>query len=221
MLRSIGIFISVFTVFAATAQKSTVRLGLRAGIYSSRFNFTGYPASYGKPGGDDAFYAGIQAVIPFNKKLSISTEALYATSSVQAYFPPLYQDNLSHLFIPVLFKYSLGKVSLFAGPQAELLLSAKGFYVLQTPEDPNYSYYVLKGDIRDISYKKISVDAVFGLEWIFKYRFGIDARAQYGLVDYRAGRAEVKTGRISAPASKITNYGLQAGLFFRFGKKPK
>lgn len=194
-------------------QKQPVRIALRTGVYLSRFKFNDLPAEYRKPDGDDAVYAGVQVDIPLSIRLSITPEALYAISSVSSYIDGfgLYNDDLSHILIPVLLKYKLGKVSLSAGPQAEILLSAKGYDVNTATNN------IERRDIKNDSYRKFGVSGVLGAEWVFKYRFGIDARYQFGLTDFRASNG----------ATLMTEYGtikanaFQAGLFFRFGKKPR
>jgi hypothetical protein len=203
------------TTLAQEKQKEKVRIAARAGLYFSRFKFNDLPPEYTKPKGDDAFYLGIQVNVPLSNQWSIAPEVLYAISSSQSYdnLPhQLYQDQLSHLLIPIQLKYRLGKIGLFAGPQAEILLSAKGPYY-----DGANNQIIFNTDIKDRSYKKLSLSGLVGAEWVFKYRFGIDARYQFGLTDFRASNGSTmmtEHGTIKANA-------FQAGLFFRFGKKPK
>lgn len=204
------------------AQGNSVRFGLRSGIYYSRFNFSNLPSEYRKPDGDETFYAGVQIDIPVSKKISIVPEVLYAISRVSSYIDGLgiYDDNLSHILIPVSFKYKIGKLGLSAGPQAEVLLSAKGYYRSSTLQyDPisNVYYATLEhGDIKNDSYRKLGFSGVLGAEYVFKYRFGIDARYQFGLTDFRASNGST----LMTQYGKIQMHAFQAGLFFRFGKKP-
>ena len=210
VIQLIFLLISTLAV-AQNNENKHVRFGLRAGVYFSRFTFKDLPPEYSKPKGDDAFYAGVQVDIPLSTKLSLTTEALYALSSSQSYDDltrNLYQDELSHILVPAMLKYKFGKVGLLAGVQGEFLLSANGSYI----EDN----YIRNGDIKDRSYKGFGMSGVLGAEWVFKYRFGIDARYQFGLTDIRASNG----------STLMTDYGtikanaFQAGIFYRFGKKP-
>jgi opacity protein-like surface antigen len=212
--KSIAILLLLSTlsiyVNAQTKQHNAVRIALRAGTYFSRFKFTGLPATYRKPDGDDAVYGGVQVDIPLSSKLSMAPEALYAISSVSSYIngPGLYSDDLSNILIPVLLKYKLGKISLFAGPQAEILLSANGAYINTTTNS------IEQGDIKNDSYSKFGVSAVLGVEWVFKNHFGIDARYQQSLTDMRASNGTT----LFTYQGSIKMHAFQTGLFFRFGK---
>jgi hypothetical protein len=189
-----------------------VRVAIRAGLYFSRFKFSDLPVEYSKPKGDDAFYAGLQIDIPVSKKISIVGEGLYALSSVQSYddLPnQLYVDNMEHILIPVLIKFKAGKFGFFGGGQAEWLLSATGTYV------ENSTFIV--GDIKENSYRKFGFSGVLGAEFVFKYRFGIDARYQIGLGDARASNGSSMLSQYGA----IKTHAFQTGLFFRFGRKPR
>jgi hypothetical protein len=191
-----------------TAQKNSVRFGLRGGFYFSRFQFD-QTTSNGKPDGDDYLYGGIQVDIPLSKNLSLVTEGLYALSSVSLYDGNLYHDYMNHLLIPVMLKYNVGKFGLFAGPQAELLLKAEGDYI--------ENFTIKHGDVKNSSYNKFGLSGVAGFEFVFKYRFGIDARYQHFFGDYRASNASTV---LATEYGKIQMHGFQTGLFYRFGKKP-
>lgn len=203
--------------------KLPVRLAVKAGLFGSRFKFNNLTEGRKNPEGDDMYYAGIQADIPLNKKLSVAPEVLYAKSSLNTYIGGLYHDYFSHVFVPVLFKYKIGKVSVMAGPQAEFLLTAKGRYFEKAPEDdPDYNYYFKYGNIKGISYSDFTISGVVGAEWVFKYRFGIDARYKFGITNFRSDYRNPDLEPLIAPLSEDIKFnGFQAGLFFRFGKKPK
>jgi len=201
---------------ASTPEKRPVRVGIRAGLHFSRFSFKELPSEFSKPSGEDAFYAGLQFDIPVNKKLSIAPELLYAYSSVQSFksssnisSQALCFDDLSHILLPVLLKYKVRHISFSAGPQAEFLLSANGVYVENNT--------IKTGDLKDRSYSNFGLSGVVGIEWVFNYRFGIDARYQFGLTDAKASNA---ASLLTENAESIKMNAFQAGLFFRFGKKP-
>lgn len=203
-------------------NKRPVRIALRAGLYFSRPEFSNMSTGVQKPTGDDAFYAGVQVDIPLSRRLSIAPEVLYAMSSYQTSLPPLYVDDLSHLLVPLLFRYKLGKVSLLAGPQAEVLLNATGRYLERAPDsDPDYSFYDKIGDINGVGYSNFSMSGVVGIEWIFKHRFGLDARYQFGLTNTKGKPTKDIIPVMSGLSDNIKVNAFQVGLIFRFGKRPK
>lgn len=201
-------------IHAINAQKEPVRIGLRAGLYSPSYKFSALPSSFTKIEDEAALYAGIQVDIPLAKKLSVIGELLYGIASIQAYSNApnyIFHDEMSYLLVPALVKYKLGKVGLLAGLQGEFLLSAEGHYY------DAQSNSIKIGDITPNSYKKFGVDGVLGAEWVFKYRFGIDARYQFGFRKANAGNA----ASWISENSNIKMNAFQTGIFFRFGKKQK
>jgi hypothetical protein len=225
LLATCLLFFPVLLIAQDSAKKTKppVRLAIKAGLFGARFQFNNLPDGRKNPEGDDMYYAGIQADIPLNKKLSVASEVLYARSSLNTYIGGLYSDYFSHVFVPVLFKYRIGKVSVMAGPQAEFLLTAKGRYFEKAPEDdPDYNYYFKYGNIKGISYSDFTVSGVVGAEWIFKYRLGIDVRYKFGITNFRSDYRNPDLEPLIAPLSEDIKFnGFQAGLLFRFGKKPK
>jgi hypothetical protein len=220
------VFLCVSVLLSAQSttkqHQPSIRFAIRAGLFSSTFTFEDLPVNQQKPTGDDAFYAGIQFDVPLSNKASVSPEVLYARSSNQTYISRLWFNDLSHLYIPVLFKYKFGKVSILTGPQAEFLLSATGDYLEKAPPtDPNYSYYQKRGSIKGTGYSSFTLSGVAGVEWIFKHRFGIDARYQFGLTNFRSADDPDITPISPSLSDNIKTSGFQAGLIYRFGKNPK
>ncbi|WP_290713811.1 porin family protein, partial [Flavihumibacter sp. CACIAM 22H1] len=168
-------------------KKINPRIAVKAGLFGSRFQFNNLPEGIANPKGDDAFYAGLQLDIPIGKSISITPELLYAESSATVYDAGLYSDFFSHVFLPVLLRYRIGKVSILAGPQAEFLLSAKGWYFEKAPDDdPDYRYYLKSGSVKEMGYTSFTLSGIVGAEWIFKYRFGVDARYKFGITNFRS-----------------------------------
>jgi hypothetical protein len=212
--KSIAILflVSTLSIYVNAQEKhhDAVRIALRAGVFSSHFKVqSSYDASFT---GDDAFYAGIQVQIPIAPKLYISPEFLYAISSVTIHDNQLTgsivaSDYLSHVLIPVQLKYQAGNLGLYAGVQTELLVNASNA-VTGIYKDKN---------VTDSSYKKVSFSAIAGAEFVFKYRFGIDVRYHHSLSNMRASNGST----FFTDNGSIKLNGLQAGIFFRFGRKPK
>lgn len=196
-------------VSAQEKQNNPVRLGLRTGIFSSQFQIqTTHNATFT---GDDMYYAGIQVQIPITPKFYLIPEILYAKSSVTYHDSQLGgsilgAEDLTHILLPVQLKYQAGKFGFYVGGQLDLLANARATYY------PTYQ----NTDFTDSSYKKVSFSGIVGAEFVFKYRFGIDVRYHHSLLNMRASNG----------SSPITDNGsvklsaFQAGIFFRFGKKP-
>lgn len=200
LLSTLSIYVN-----AQEKQHEAVRIALRAGAFFSRFNIqTTHDASFT---GDDAVYGGLQVQIPIAPKLYITPEFLYAISSVTYHSNPLGgsiigSDELTHILLPLQLKYQAGNFGLYAGMQTELLAKARNTYI---------------GDVTDSSYKKVSFSGIAGAEFVFKYRFGIDVRYHHSLSNMRASNGST----ILTDNGSVKLNGLQAGIFFRFGRKPK
>jgi hypothetical protein len=185
------------------AQKNSVRFGLRGGTYFSRFDVS--PKYNGEYHGEDALYGGIQVQIPLRKNLYVTTEALYAIS--QLTFNALPSDEINFLLIPVMVKYQAGHWGFYAGGQGNVLTKARARYSIGgEPHNDN---------VIDSSYKKLSFAGVAGIEFVFKYRFGIDVRYQHGFSNIRASNGSTLFTRDGT----VRMNAFQTGLFYRFGKK--
>jgi hypothetical protein len=194
----------LFSLGRASAQTPATLIGIKTGLNFSTFN-----ASVTKPVIDHFaqepwFYAGVQAQLGVGKNFSIQPELFWVGNRQQVYLNTPYairEEDLNQLSLPILAKYHLGKVALYTGPQFDFLLSAKD----NAGQSKN-------------GYKKISFNAVIGAEWVFKYRFGIETRYVFGLSNMATSNGEADVTSQANQNLKIN--ALQAGLFFRIGKKP-
>ncbi len=222
MNKTIICLILLVTAVNVYGQKERTRIALRAGVHVPLIDYVNLPADFSKPDVQASVYGGFQVNLPVGEKLSIAPEAVLCFYEAQSYSTSLrsiQHDGILQALVPVLFRYRLGKVSVFAGPQAQFLLSAKGSWLKETPDDPDYSHYLEQGaNITSKSYSVFGISGVIGAEWVFKYRFGIDARYQLGFSDFRGKNPE---GVLTKSSEKIRADAFQAGLFFRFGKKPR
>lgn len=209
--------IAILFSLKVNAQKAIFNFGLKAGFNQPFFKTT--KVSNAQYTSDDNFiYAGVTSDIRFNKQFSLQTDVYWHRDPVQYYLQGsgtgyIIQEQADYISLPVLAKYHLGKIAIFAGPQISFLTKAS------LPNLVNSSGQRYSIDATDSSYKKTRYNVVVGLEWAFKYRFGIDVRymAALGNVASANGRTPLTSG--SNPSVKISN--IQAGLFFRFGKKYK
>lgn len=196
----IGIFILTIADYAFPQQKRKLAVAPRAGLNFTSFKINGLPEDFTNLKGDDNIYAGLQLGIPIGKKLSLLVEGTYALSAVSAYdtrFGQLYTDELSHIFVPLLLKFSTGQFGFYAGPQMQFLTSAKG--QIQ--------------DIKAFSYNEFGISGLVGIEFMFRFGLGIEARYQYGLTDNRAENGQT----FLTEYGKIQMNAFQTGLFFRIG----
>jgi hypothetical protein len=220
MTINIRFFIATIIILSISsmklhAQERPFGLGIKAGFNFPLFNAV-KPPEIDRLQNDGWFYVGLQSQIRLSKKFSLQPEAFWMRSGVQEYFSNPYgisDEQISQLAIPILAKYHLGKVSLYGGLQANILLKVNQWGYDAIQEEHKYVDYT------DSSYKKMSWGGVVGIEWVFKYRFGIDARYIVGLSNLRASNGTSHLTYADNQNLKISCF--QTGLFFRFGKKPK
>lgn len=212
------IIATIILITSVSAQDKSVHIGLKAGI-----NFSMFKVSDLKSGAvssiknDNGFYAGTQVEIRLSKKFSIQPEILYITDGVVDYEPSgsgsdrvLNNETLSHISIPILAKLHVGHLGIYAGPQISMLTSATIM---------DHVNYTGKMKVTNESYTKTSFSGIVGLEYTFKYRFGVDARYQFGLSNVSASNGTTPLTYVKGQNIKLS--GFQAGLYFRFGKKPQ
>jgi hypothetical protein len=193
-----------------SSAQNKVRFGIKAG-----FNFPHFKASVIEPAlfevsDDNYFYAGGQVEVKFNRNFSLQPELFYVGHSVKEGVTAF--EQLHQIAIPILAKYHLGKIAFYAGPQLDVLLKAEQHYYDVRAQGQKVV------NVTDSSYAKAGLSAVGGIEWTFKYRFGIDLRYAFGLTNRSAENGiSFLTG---FKDQRITMNCVQAGLYFRFGKRP-
>lgn len=204
------VFFSITT--AQEKRREKVRIGLRGGVYLSNFKTqTSLDVSFT---GDATVYGGVQVQIPVAKNLYIVPEVLYAFTSLTYHSENPYtrgtifgSEYLSQILVPVQLKYQVGKFGFYLGGQADILANTKAT-LINVYKDRDFT---------DSSYKKVSFSAIAGAEFVFKYRFGIDFRYHQSLLNMRANNGRT----FATDNGSIKLNAFQAGLFFRFGKRPK
>ena len=207
------------SIHQVQAQKPVFNYGIKAG-FNQPFFKTGFSSSTEYTSNDNFFYAGITTNLRFNKRFSLETEAFWHKDAVVYYnttIQTVYTEELNYISVPVLAKIHFGKISLYGGPQVSFLTKVN-LPIAANRDDPN-GPFVHDLDVTDSSYKKTRFCAVIGVEWVFKYRFGIDVRYMAGLGNIAKPGGVTALTYGSDPDVKLSN--LQAGLFFRFGKKLK
>lgn len=215
-MRSKFIYVLLFTcsfIHQAHAQ-SKVRFAIKAGLNFPHYNVSKItPPLYGIQD-DNSFYAGGQLDIRLSKYFSLQPEMFYSASPVMEVTNTAGPyERLHQIAFPILAKFRLGKVAIYAGPQLDFLLKAEQHFYSATEQRQ------VTINTTDSSFTKAGLSAVGGIEWTFKYRFGIDVRYVFGLSNRASDNG---TSLLTFPSNQnITIHCIQAGLYYRFGKKPK
>ncbi len=201
-MKKISFIILTFIVLATTAS-AQVKFGGKAGINIAKLS--------GKSEGETqnldskvGLHIGGLVEIPVTENFSVMPELnfdqLGGKQSVSSFETKLLMNYLS---VPVLAKYNVGGLGIYAGPQVGLLLSAKA--KVDSEEE----------DIKD-QFKSTDFSAVFGAEYNLPYGIFVSARYNLGLTkvtdpstsdDYAKNRAitvavGIKFGGSSGSAKK-------------------
>ncbi len=207
-------FIALTALLCAStvhAQKK-FHLGLKAGLNFSSFKMGHYTPYLSSVRDDGGFYAGLFGEFRLTDGFSLQPEAYYIESRAQP--GGVLNEEVRHLNVPVLAKWNIGGLSLFAGPQASFLLKARhGIYA--NSGDFNTTYF----DVTDSSYKKLMLSGVAGIEYTFRFGLGFDVRYQLGFNNIAKPDGVTVLTMESDNSVKINS--IQAGLHFRFGKRHK
>ncbi len=152
-------------------------------------------------GGDDVdvnstvgLHFGGLAHIHMSEVLALQPELVFSMQGAKAADNDDARLNLNYLNIPVLLQYMFGDgFRVQAGPQIGFLLSAK-----QKLDDTSV-------DVKD-GFKSIDFSIPVGISYKRASGFGVDLRYAFGVSNINDGD------------DKITNGGLQFGVFYQFGQ---
>ncbi len=134
------------------------------------------------------------AHIHMSEVLALQPELVFSMQGAKAADNDDARLNLNYLNIPVLLQYMFGDgFRVQAGPQIGFLLSAK-----QKLDDTSV-------DVKD-GFKSIDFSIPVGISYKRASGFGVDLRYAFGVSNINDGD------------DKITNGGLQFGVFYQFGQ---
>ncbi len=159
----LSIAIITISITMVNAQSGT-SFGIKGGITASNLKFSGSGVNVtfdSKIG----FYGGVFAEIGVSDNFAVQPELLYSLLGAKSQGETL---NLSYVSVPVLAKYLKDGLSIVAGPQISILVSA---------QDKSGG-----GDIKD-QFKSTEIAGVIGAGYTTLSGFGFDARYQLGLSD--------------------------------------
>lgn len=151
-------------LFTNASAQVPVGFGVKAGMNSTNLKFSGDGFNF-NPDSKIGFYAGLLADIGVSTNFSVQPEAMYALMGAKSGSDKL---NLSYVNVPVLLKYKTQGLSLVAGPQIGLLVSAK--------EDDGSN----NTDVKD-EFKSTDFGILIGAGYTTLSGFGFDARYQFGV----------------------------------------
>lgn len=174
-------------IMAATANAQHVNVGVKAGL--NAYNLSSDQTGY-ESDTKVGIHIGLLGHIHLAQQLGLQVEAVYSAQGAKASVGDE-QLNLTYLNIPVLFQYMFNYgFRIQAGPQLGLLLGAKS--------------EINDVDIKD-QFKSIDFGLSIGASYVHvPSGFGVDARYNIGISD------------ISETTDKVTNSGLQIGVFYLF-----
>lgn len=192
-MKKIPLFIIAFLALTGTTI-SQVKFGGKAGINIAKL--------VGKSDGETqnldskvGLHIGALVEIPVSENFSVMPELNFdqlGGKDKQGSFEA--SLLLNYISIPVLAKYNVGGLGIYAGPQLGLLLSAKSKFEGQTE------------DLKD-QFKSTDFSAVFGAEYNFPY--GIFATARFNL-----GLAKINDPSSSTDYAKSQAITIGAGIKF-------
>jgi hypothetical protein len=185
----------------STAKTSnSLGLGIKAGANFARLRTSDYTAGFEPDvSNKTAFYGGFLINIPLGK-LAVQPELLY--NSVGASLDTStggvsnkYDQKLDYISLPIMLQWKFGGgLFIETGPQASLLISAKGHDV----------------DNKD-DFEQFDFAWGLGLGYESKLGLGINARYNYGLTN------TLKNDTSNSSSPGLRNDVFSVGLFFIFG----
>lgn len=199
----ITVFFTCFSlyIFAQTADKQKVSLGLKSGVNVSKLNLNGKTSNLINSDFRTGFVAGAFVNFPINKSpVSIQPEFLYSSMGGDLRNEMDQKDNLrfNYFSIPVLIKYRFSKKwAAFVGPQVDAIIYGKETNVIA-------EINITK------SVQEFDAYATVGMEWWPWKDIVINARYMHGF----------KKVYTMAPEISMNNRGFQVTLGLRF-RKPK
>ncbi|MCX7550449.1 porin family protein [Xanthomarina sp. F2636L] len=212
-----GLFVVVitlsvfFNVQAQDTSKST-KLGVKAGV-----NFANFFGDVEDARMKTGFHVGVMAEAMLNNNMSIQSEITFSTQGAREKYTErgYYQWNdvvtkykINYLNVPVVFKYYvLEGLSLEAGPQLGILMSAKA-YVTVDYSGLDQSGSAGRNVDLDESVKPIDFGLVAGFAYRLKNDISLGFRYNFGLTNIN--------DEVDADSNVIKNGVMQVSLGYYF-----
>lgn len=186
------IFLFSAIAFVTLSAQSQASFGFKAGMTSSNMTASGGGISISFTN-KIGFYAGAFTDIQVSPTFSVQPELTYALLGAKTTITGANDKlDLGYLNIPVLAKYNFNGLSLFAGPQLGILLSAKD-------QD---------GTSEKDEFNSTDFSGIVGAGYTLFNGFGFDARYQFGLSNIAKDQ----------PGATIKSNAFYIGLHYNFSR---
>lgn len=183
-MNKLLLFVAVAVITISTAQSQELRIGVKAGV-----NFASVGGDFtDEYDGRTSFHLGGLVEIPISEKFAVQPELLYSGQGAKSEYDDSFGDSivigkeklkLDYINIPIMAKYYIMEgLSVEAGPQFGLLLSAKNEYEESGFEGDQSGDF----DVKDF-YKTLDISFGFGSSYRLNNGVFFSARYVIGLTD--------------------------------------
>ncbi|WP_165813832.1 porin family protein [Terrimonas sp.] len=208
---------------AQTQMKDRVYFGFKFGGYTGLYkgdNYFSKDLGY-KIGSKSNFHAGVFLEIPTSKHLALQPEILLYEGGYYWYTEERFgargdngdydvNEELGYVSIPVLLKYKVGGLGIYAGLQPDFL-----FFTMRDIEGRSTS--ANEDDFRKDYKKGVYLSGIGGIEYTFRFGLGVSARYQLGLTNI----ANPTQLGLYERGNNINTNAFLYGIHWRIGKPRK
>ena len=211
------------------ASLAHAQVGVRAGTNLLNLNSSPTDGSSFSASSRFGYQAGIYYQQPLTKRLALVPEVQFSRERSQVavdnyrnagnYYLSSYRLGLSYLNVPVLLRYTLGRVHIDAGPQASWLLGGQG---------TGQGSYLVGGDVRgDFTINQAAADrfrrfhlgACVGIGVSLPAGLGLDVRASQSFTSVRRNTYWQVSSAIPLPDENIYRQTIQASLTYQLASR--
>lgn len=175
------------------------------------------------------YEAGVFYQQPLTKHLALVPEVQFSREQSQVavdnyrnagnYFLSSYHLRLSYLNVPVLLRYTLGRVHFDAGPQASWLLggqgTGQGSYLVGGDAGGDFAIDQAASD----RFRRFHLGACVGIGVSLPAGLGLDVRASQSFTSIRRNTYWQVSGAISLPDDNIYRQTIQASLTYQLASR--
>jgi hypothetical protein len=187
MKTKLYVLVAGFILLSTTTQAQ--KFGLRAGINLSNEKASAAGVSV-RASSKVGFTVGAFADWEITNAFSIQSELNYSQMGAKV---GSQKETLDYIAIPVLAKFRLGELGIYAGPQASFLVGGRDKFEGQTIGVAS-------------QFKMLDLSAVGGAEYVFAKKLVVSARYQLGLTNISD----------MGVAAKLINKGASFTLGYKF-----
>lgn len=205
------------------------QVGVRAGANLLRFNTNSVDGARTATSGKVGYQVGVYYQQPLTKHLSLVPEVQYSHEQTQVNFEAYrnagnytrgsYDLRLAYVHVPVLLRYTLGRVHFEGGPQVSLLVGGHG---------TGQSNTLIGGDGRvdraidqaaTDRFRRVSLGASVGVGVALPAGLGLDVRAYQGITYMNQSINPERSGAIPYWGGNLRRQTLQASLTYQLASR--